>query len=386
MKKPIKKNKLALEKKPPFSHEGKPANKMNRTMAARYNRETVLHLICTSGAISQLQIANFTQLRRSTIFYVLRDLRKRGLICDGQSVPAQRAGPKETLIEMAPNALWSAGLSLTSISNKLCILNAAGRIITQQTFPTQISVAKFLDHFPDHLNELMTRFQLKLSHCAGITVCLPGIINPNTGQVLQSNSLHLTNFALGEYLGKKLKCKIIVDRNVVCGAYAEKYLGGWNSAENFLYFLGRPETGNSPGKQKYSFGLTIVNDGKIYRGWNSASGELKGILDMENVHKEIHLDETTRDHQKEVSAFLKKIGDGIGTLINLLDPSLVIISGDDHLWSESHMEQTREAAMESLYPLGNRDLKIVRSSLGLDGIIHGAALLALHRGLKEALD
>jgi DNA-binding Lrp family transcriptional regulator len=107
---------------------------MNRVTAALHNRETVVYLITTMGALSQLQIARLTQLQPSTVSYIIRELKGRGLVREGKAIPSDRVGPKETLIEMNPTTVWSLGLTLDALGNKLCLMNAAGHIICQRTF------------------------------------------------------------------------------------------------------------------------------------------------------------------------------------------------------------------------------------------------------------
>ena len=70
----------------------------------------------------------------------------------------------------------------------------------------------------------------------------PGVVNTATGCVLNSISLHLENYPLAEQLSKGLQHPVIVERNTVCGAYAEgDALGCARGRDHFLYFLARPQ-------------------------------------------------------------------------------------------------------------------------------------------------
>lgn len=359
--------------------------KMNRERAAHYNRATVLLLISTRGAVSPAQIAKLTQLRRSTVHYVLRDLMNCGLVCQGETLESKRVGPKETLIEMAPKAAWAAGLSLSPHGHRLCLLNAAGQIIAQQTLHSSTPIPDFFTDFKDILGTLAQRYHLRKEAQLGLTVCLPGIVNRNTGYVLNSDSLNVRNLALGDYLQARFNCPVIVERNAICGAYAERYAGGLLGTEQFLYLLTRPEPSPEPTRRRYSFGLAIINDGEVYRGWNSAAGEFHGSLMPEGMPQEFSIAGSPAHQAAEARRFVSALGTVIGGLVNLLDPQFFVVAGDDELWSTQNLQIAQAASSKVLTPIPNRVLTITRSKLGLDGVVLGAALICLHQGLRERL-
>lgn len=359
--------------------------KMNRSKGARHNREIVLHMICALGAVSQSEIARQTQLRRSTVFYVLRDLKARGLVCEGSTVASRRVGPKEKLIEIEPKAAWSAGLCLSSTGHQLCLVNAAGHIIAQQKYQPRTDLPGFLDGLPEVMGELRDRWRLEPGAYMGTTVCVPGIVNHDTGVVLNSLSLGLQNYPLGEELGRRLTGRVLVERNAICGAYAERYLGGWGHAAHMLYLVTRPERESVGGKWRYSFGLAILSDGHIYRGSNSASGELHGTFLRGGQQPDIPLAPQDPVQRERIAGFLTAIGAGIGNLVNLFDPQLFIVAGDDELWTDENVAHVTREALAGLTFMPERRIQIVRSTLGVAGVVHGAALLCLHRGLADLL-
>ena len=71
--------------------------KMNRVTAALHNRETVIYLISTMGALSQLQIARLTQLQPSTVSYIVRELKARGLVREGPGPPVRSRWTKRNI-------------------------------------------------------------------------------------------------------------------------------------------------------------------------------------------------------------------------------------------------------------------------------------------------
>ena len=361
--------------------------RMNRTTAALHNREIIIGLLSTMGPVSQVRIAQLTQLRTSTVSYITRELLSRGLVREGGLLPADRVGRKQTLIEISPTAAWSVGLSLDTTGIKLCLMNAVGHIIGQYSFPSPPDVTDFLTMVPSLLNELATQANLAPEKAVGITVSVPGVVNPVAGVVLNSISLHLADYPLGEQLQAKLDQPVLVERNTACGAYAEYFLGSARNCDHFLYFSARPQMTTDSKGRRYSFGLAMIINGEIYRGHNSAAGEL---------HSSSFLEPTEDDgagalssgpflQQKEIAAILPRLARRLAYLVDVLDPEMLVLSSDDWLLTDENLQILKETILKSLIPVANRDLGIARSPLGMDGVMFGAALLSLHRGLKRRL-
>lgn len=371
-----------------WGHDGAPSRgpiRINRAGAARHNRAAVLRLVSLRGPLVPSELVRLTGLQRSTLHYVLRDLESRGLVEPGEPIATNRVGPRERPIAVSRNAAWSAGLGLSAIGHRLLLLDAFGRIVGREEFPAEASVEAFLDRLPEILRSARRRHRLPADACAGLGVCLPGIIEHSTGVVLNSRSLELRDYPLRERLQRRLRVSVMVERNAVCGAYAEKCVGGQSSAENFLYLIARPDRGGTGNRQLYSFGLAIVTGGRIYRGSNSASGELGSVLDPSGQPSEVDPAWICSDDHSELDTLLRNLGTGIGKLVNLLDPEAFVIAGDGPLWSEGNLAAINSAALETVTPIAQRVFTLSRSVFGLDGPPYGAALLRLHQGLAGRL-
>lgn len=359
--------------------------RISRAGAARHNRATVLRLVSLRGPLVPSELVRLTGLQRSTLHYVLRDLEARGLVEPGKPIATNRVGPRERPISVSRNTAWSAGLGLSAIGHRLLLLDAFGHIVGREEFPAEASVEAFLDRLPEILRSARRRHRLRDEACSGLGVCLPGIIEHPTGIVLNSRSLELRDYPLRERLRRRLRVNVTVERNAVCGAYAEKCVGGQAHAENFLYLIARPDRGGTGNRQLYSFGLAIITGSRVYRGSNSASGELGSVLDPSGRPSEVDPAWICSDDHSELDELLRNLGAGIGRLVNLLDPEAFVIAGDGPLWSEGNLAAINKAALETVTPIAHRTFSLSRSVFGLDGPPYGAALLRLHQGLADRL-
>ena len=82
---------------------------------------------------------------------------------------------------MNPTSAWSVGLTLDTLGNKICLMNAAGHIICQRTFSPESNVPAFVDKIPSHLMELVSQYQLEMDDTTLTTVSVPGVVNTDHG-------------------------------------------------------------------------------------------------------------------------------------------------------------------------------------------------------------
>lgn len=141
------------------------------------------------------------------------------------------------------------------------------------------------------------------------------------GIIKNPPNLPFRNFNLKKYLENKFKKRVVIENDAKCVAIAEAKLGC--KKKNFIILtLG---TGIGGG---------IVINGNLYRGCGMG-GELGHIIlddgkDFETLWKEKKeqikelFENKDKKRLKKVSMYL---GQGIGSLINIFDPEIVIIAG-----------------------------------------------------------
>jgi len=154
----------------------------------------------------------------------------------------------------------------------------------------------------------------------GIGVGSPGPLA--NGIIINPPNLPLRNFNLKGFLEKKFKKKVVVENDAKCVALAEAKLGC--KKKNFIILtLG---TGIGGG---------IILDHKLYTGSHGYAGEINGIVldngkSFETLWKEKgkRIKELFENNDKEqINKVSNYLGQGIGSLINVFDPEVVILMG-----------------------------------------------------------
>ncbi len=237
-----------------------------------------------------------------------------------------------------------------------------------------------------------------LSRPSSIGIGTPGIVDPLTGSLKNSNTVCLNGRPLRDDLATALKCSFVMANDANCFALAEAICGAGQNEEVVLgLILG---TGVGSG---------IVINGKILNGHHGIAGEWghnplcgesrlcycgrKGCVEtviagpslerfyQENGGDKVRLPEiVTRALAGELRAIQTmellrgKFAEAIAAVINILDPDVIVIGGGVGNVSLLYEYATREAILRHLF---NSEITtgIVRPQLGDSAGVFGAALL-----------
>ncbi|MES2308015.1 MAG: ROK family transcriptional regulator [Verrucomicrobiota bacterium] len=338
---------------------------------AEKNRIRVLGSIVFRKFLSQRQLAAGTKLQASTISNIIRDLKKIGLVFDGESIEAERVGPKETIIEISSQCVWSIGLQLEPNLVRIIVLNAQGHTLTQQTLPPGITTDAAIQSLPEKIKFFSDTYGLDLKRFGGIGVSIPGVVDAEKGTVLVSRPLKMTSRPLRSEIETLTGYPVWIDRNVVCGAYAEYCQGAAKNRESFIYFflLSNPN-------QLDRFGMAILIGDQIFRGCNYAAGEVDYNLLSDYFSK-------AKENEKSPDALYQACAESFIGFINLLDISSLVFASNDPDLTDERFQKLSDKITSGLVPVPGRKFNLLRSGIGVDGMLLGSGLLALHKALAE---
>jgi len=252
----------------------------------------------------------------------------------------------------------------------------------------------------------------------------PGPLDWETGVIIESPHLNFDHFPLGPRLAERFGRPVFVDNDVNAGTYGEFRKGAARGASHALgMFVG---TGIGGG---------IIADGKLYHGFSKNAGEVghmvvkaggprchcgnRGCLEalasrtgiLSDLRKRVDRgDKTslTKRHgrrlegvtssalkeayqredkvvQKAIRRAAKYIGLGIGSLINVLGPEVVVLGGGviEALFDEM-LPVIEKSAARVAFRFSMEGVRIVRAELGDDAGVIGAAIIASERYESQA--
>ena len=198
----------------------------------------------------------------------------------------------------------------------------------------------------------------------GIGVGSPGPLE--NGIIKNPPNLPFRNFNLKKYLQDKFRKKVVIENDAKCVALAESKLGC--KKKNFIILT----LGTGIG------GGVIINN-QLYKGQGCA-GELGHIIldngkDFESLWKEKgkQIKELfEKNDKKKLNRVAMYLGQGIGSLINIFDPEIIVIAGGVRENGNKFLDMIKRNVKK--YQIIPRNIEIKFSKLEHPGVL-GAGLL-----------
>ena len=309
------------------------------------------------------------------------------------------------------------GIDLGGTNIAIGIVDDDAKIIVKGSTPTynERSYQEIVKDMADLSKELIEKAGLKIEDIKGIGVGSPGSVDAKNGVVVYANNLQFNNVPLREELNKYFDVPVAIENDANAAALGEYKATGVKSECFVAVTLG---TGVGSG---------IVIDGKIFRGFNGAGGELghttlvadgvlctcgrKGcweayasvtaLIRQTKVaieqHPESLMNEIVKKNGGEVSGrtafdaakqgdkaaqnvvdtYVKYVADGVTNVINTFQPEILVIGGGISREGEYLVEPVRKSAEKYSYTKGSLpETKIQAATLLNDAGIVGAAFAA----------
>lgn len=251
---------------------------------------------------------------------------------------------------------------------------------------------------------------------AGIGVGAPGPLDPDKGIVIETPNVNLTNAHITDFLKKELNVPAFLDNDVNVGTLGEYVYGAGKGKKDVIgIFMGTGIGGGViiNGELLHGFSknagelghMKLVHDGAecgcgqygcleayasktamIKRLQNAIRNGAKSVLpdligdDWTKLTSKIFLKAFEANDDLVISTVeraAKYTGVGVGSLLNILSPEVVVIGGGlVEALGEPVLEIIRKYARENCFSIVYDGVAIVPAALGDDSGILGAAALA----------
>jgi glucokinase len=310
------------------------------------------------------------------------------------------------------------GIDLGGTKTLVAVVGSNQRILgrAKRTTPAKDGGTAIVEVMLGGIDEALKNAGLTRQDIAAAGIGSPGPLDVNSGVILFSANLNVKNFPLGPELSAALDRPVLVQNDVRAGGYAEFRLGAGRGFRDIIAaFVG---TG---------IGGCVIQDGAIVTGSTGNAGELghivvkaggprcgcgsrgcmEALASKTAIARRIH--KATRNGLptvlgekmarkggrlksgdlaeavaakdlvalKEVHRAAHFLGIGLGSLINVLGPEIVIIGGGvAGALGPPYIDLVRTAARSQVLVDAQNVIRIEPAALGDDAGILGAALLA----------
>jgi len=394
------------------------------TVAAAIADETldalvaVLDVVRHGAATTRPEIIRLTGLGRSVIVQRVQELIDRGLILEvGLASSSGGRAPRSLQFNARAGHILVADLGATSIG--VAIADLAGTLIDQAEEPADIKDGpdEVLGRVTELFDELLSRGAIAGRELWGIGIGLPGPVEYAAARPVSPPIMPgWDNYSVRERFADPYRAPVWVDNDANLMALGE-YRAGVAQGHDTSIFV----------KVGTGIGAGIIIDGKLHRGAQGSAGDVghiqvtddpevicrcgnvgclealaggaalardgiraardgrsvelarllaeRGSIDAVAVGlASAHGDAVSRDL---VTTAGRRIGRTVATLVNALNPSVVVIGGGVAGLGDPLLAAVRETVYARSAPLATRELRIARSSLDNQaGRIGAASIVA----------
>ncbi|MFQ5835651.1 MAG: ROK family transcriptional regulator [bacterium] len=238
------------------------------TLIRDINRSMVLETIEKKGPISRADISRLTKISSPTISLAVEYFLKKGIVKE-KGIGESSGGRKPTLIELNSNGGFVIGVDLGGTNIKLVLVNLCGKTVkkVKGTAINSSSKNKILDRLKEIIHSVIDESDTDRDLILGIGIGISGV-SDESGRVSFAPALGWEDMPVKDLLREEFKIPVAVENDVNAAALGEKLFGVGKTVENFVFVaIG---TG---------VGAGIIINGKLYKGFANAAGEV-GYLVM----------------------------------------------------------------------------------------------------------
>lgn len=381
--------------------------------------DAVLRLIWKERGISRAEIARNAHLSRSTVSEIVNEILPMGLIVEGGEGPS-RGGRRPIVLEFRDDACVILGVEMGATHVAVALTDLRGRVLDWQTreHPVRDDPPGARTLIAELCGRCLDSAEALGRPLVGIGVAVPSPVDPSQSDRLSPLVLPAWEGHLGlDELAREHGVPLMVDNDANLGALAEQWWGVGRGVDDIAYI-----------KVATGIGSGHVIGGEIYRGATGVAGEightaidphgkpcicgLRGCLvtliggqallaraaelsskypdsplagnDNEISHLEdaaMGGDPLALEVAQEAAA---NLGIAVAGLLNLMNPSLVVVGGDLARLGHLLLEPLRETIEKRTLVSSIAAADIRTSELGLQSVAVGAATMVLKAALADS--
>jgi predicted NBD/HSP70 family sugar kinase len=234
-----------------------------------FNEAVVLDAIRrVPDGLSRVELAELTGLSAQTVTNICRRLLLGGLAQEA-GTSSSGAGKPRRLLQANAEARYAVGVHLDPAVVTLVVLDLLGKVVAraQQPTPEAADPDHTLAGMSESITKLIAGSGVPQDRILGLGIAAPGPIDVESGLVIAPPELAgWGRVPLRDYLARTTRLPVLLDKDVIAAAVAERWTGVAVNTGNFLFFyLG---TGS---------GMGLVVDDVVLRGFTDNAGEVGGL-------------------------------------------------------------------------------------------------------------
>lgn len=375
----------------------------------------ILQLVRAQQLVSRSQLSEAIGMSRSSVGQYVDTLIRTGILKEGPEGEST-GGRRSQLLRLDDDWGYIVGVDMGASGVDIGLCNLSTEIVDSVCYDIDMTTGPqaVLSRIVKSIGQLLERNGNPRLAAVGMGV--PGPVNWQEGCVDAPPIMpRWDRFPIARWMIEQLNCRVYLDNDVNVMALGEQATGAGQGVKDFLVV-----------KVGTGIGAGIIAGGVLQRGTNGCAGDMghihvteesiqcacgrTGCLEAvasgaaiariaEEVASHNPSGGLARLRQKrgvltakdvgglaaigdpEALAIVRQagihLGQALATVVNCLNPSLVVLSGGVLNMGDFYLAAVREYVYKRSLPLATRNLKITRSSVGASVGMLGAATLAI---------
>ena len=382
------------------------------------NKQRVLRLIRAHGPISRADAAEQTGLTRPTISAVVSELLEEGWV-EEMGTGESSGGRPPILLRFNPRARFVVGAELSAGHVRAVLSDLAGTVVRRVKHRVESTDPELeLDRVEAAVRELLADLPetAKPVPVAGVGLGITGMVDHKRGMWHYTPHFDVKDMNVVARLEQRLVLPVWIENDARAMAWGDHSFGAARGIDNFVYI-----------RVGVGIGAGIIIGGELYGGAHEGAGEIghmlvdndglrcrcgnSGCLETVASATAIARRAVRRIQQGQHSTILEMVGgnldrvigttvieaadDGdslaretlaeagrylgiaVGNLINLLNPTMVVVGGGTARAGGLLVTPLRESAMARALPSLRERVQILQTPLGEDSCPLGGAALVI---------
>ena len=373
----------------------------------------VFELLRDGQPRTRAQLADASGLARSTVAARIDLLMRLGLVAPyGGGVST--GGRPPSLLALNPSARVVAGADVGATHARIALADLAGTILVERRSDLDVALGPehVLGWVEQQIGEMLAEQSRTVAELAAIGIGLPGPVEHSTGRAINPPIMPgWDRYDVPAHVQRAFDVPVLIDNDVNIMALGEKH--AHLADVDDLVFI----------KVATGIGAGIVSGGELQRGAQGTAGDLGHVAVargaevtcrcgnlgcLEAIAAGPALAASLRDAGvaaasgadvvrlvrggdptavRVVRQAGRDLGEVVATLVNLINPSAIVIGGALAEAGESLLAGIREVVYTRSLPLATEHLRVITSQAGERAGVIGAAALAIGHVLSpDAID
>ena len=381
----------------------------------RIRRNRILRTLLDESGLSLSRLSQQTGISLPMVSGIALSLKREGFIDLHEEKNAERAGRPPIVANLRGEAGCVFGIDIGHRTTNMVLLDLQRSIVSEryEQSPPLGDDPRIIDWILEELRTTLGHANVPAKRFLGLGVSLPGLVRGREG--MSESYLHFRTASVRDLLQARLRKPVQLEHDAKAMALSERWFGAARTYDNALCLnIG------------WGVGLGILIDGRLCYGRDGYAGELghlrvlgngplcycgkRGCLETvasgmaigRNARERIAagaaslLREMARGNLEAIDAALvvrgakegdrfsielieeagRYLGEGVGHLINIFNPAIIILGGRVSQAGAVLLDATRSSAIRCSHVRLNRDVRFTVSTLGPTAGALGVAMLA----------